>query len=131
MRKLWKNMALVLAAALTVCAGAFLSACGDNAYSVKLQYEDGTAVNGKTDGLGGLTEKEVFIQWCLSSDNGKCSTPVAVDENGKASCDAESLQKSLGEGKYDVHVLYLSDSYTYEVPQVSAPGEIVITVKAK
>ncbi len=140
MKTLFKSLTLAIALSLAVCVGVFAAACGDKdnnkeqgeQYSVYVVYSDGTAVNGHTDGTGydmaTDTETSIFVQWCSGE---RCSTPVRLGTDGKASISASKLEDALG-GKPD-HITLLSVKGYTENPtkEISGAGEAKITLGAK
>ncbi len=140
MKTLFKSLTLAIALSLAVCVGVFAAACGDKdnnkeqgeQYSVYVVYSDGTAVNGHTDGTGydmaTYTETSIFVQWCSGE---RCSTPVRLGADGKASISASKLEEALG-GKPD-HITLLSVKGYTENPtkEISGAGEAKITLGAK
>lgn len=142
MKKFIKSLALALAlTAAVVCAGIFAAACdkdggndGGDKYSVYVVYENGTAVNGHTDGTGydmkTNTESAVYVKWCKGT---RCPDPVLLGTDGKASIDAATLEAAL-DGKPDyVEVLYVknfSDANNVSAHvEITGTGEVKITVK--
>lgn len=97
MKKLFKNLAVVLLTVCAVFACAFaVSACNNEpTYTFIIQYEDGTPVNGKTAGLDGgkvMTQicTDTLCQPLIDTYTGRDIYP---DENGKL----ELTQKKINE----------------------------------
>lgn len=110
---------LIIALAFTLCCFAF-AGCGEKSayFEITVTYEDGTLVNGLTDGTAGVDENgkaktEIQVQLCI--ENGGCATPVALDEKGKCKIKISELEESLNfDGDLQVHLLGVKDNYTYD-----------------
>ncbi|MBD5632393.1 MAG: hypothetical protein HDP34_04110 [Clostridia bacterium] len=127
------TVALVIALSVT-CMALFATACDgndDKNYSVTVVYADGTAVNGTTDGTGGMDGKTVQIQVCQKDDPTKCYQLVSVDANGKVTIEAEKIEAVLGTVTYAVHVQGLPTGYTYDDNYTLSQSSRSITITLK
>ncbi|MDE6000840.1 MAG: hypothetical protein K2G96_00740 [Clostridia bacterium] len=142
MKKLFKSLTLALTVALAaVCLGVFAAACCDKnydgeVYAVYVVYEDGTPVNGHTDGTGFnvndlANETYISVKWC--NENG-CPNPIFLGTDGKASIKVSDLEAAgFKEGDKGVptyvEIINLKAEYgtTYH-KDITGPGEVKITL---
>lgn len=140
-----KKTILTIAATLAVIVAALLaafafSACVKKAdsYAFTVVYEDGTPVNGLTDGTAGVKENgddgtEVQIQICavdsVTHETGFCTTPQAIGADGKIEIKPDE-SKLGGNQKWHVQINGM-DGYTYEDLYLDGYGEYKITLVAK
>lgn len=142
MKKLFKALTLALTVALAaVCISVFAAACGKDkggepVYAVYVVYEDGTPVNGHTDGTGwNLNDPEhetyISVKWCNA--NG-CPTPVLLGADGKASIKVSEMEAAgFKEGDKGVptyvEIIDLTAEYGLTVHQnITGAGEVKITL---
>ena len=134
MKKIAKKLATVLSLALVVlCFGMFAAACGDDdkttadAYTVKLVYSDGTAVDG--------TKVDTTVQLChvnAAGEEGTCFLPKKVGADGTCNfTTVDTVALKSGE-KFHVKLNKLPDGYSYdanaETLYFTAYGSITITI---
>ncbi len=134
MKKLAKQWSVFLALAVIVgCFALFATACGDDnntkGYSVVVQYEDGTPVDGNS-GTGGLNEDSVMVQFCVilaNGETGTCYTQTKLGSDGKlTNNDLPALEEGQ---KYHVILNGLPADYTYDDIYMEKPGTVTITIK--
>lgn len=139
MKSIFKKIALLSALVISVvCLGLFAAACGEDsadAYTITLVYENGKAVNGKTDGANGKT---ITFQLCFADGSGCLATTAEVDENGKASISVADVKDTTA--TYHVQLNNVPANYGGSNDDlgiletdinVSKPGSYKITLKAK
>ncbi|MDE6597483.1 MAG: hypothetical protein K2K60_02465 [Clostridia bacterium] len=144
MKKLFKGLTLALTVALAaVCISVFAAACdkgGDKdegeVYSVYVVYEDGTPVNGHTDGtgydMGTNASTYVFVKWCKGT---ACPNPIPLGTDGKAKISASKLESEIGGAPDYVEILYVKNVNSYNAAEnisahlsVTSTGEVKITL---
>lgn len=135
MQKLFKRLTVVLAAVLAVvCLGVFAAACTDDnsnkdSYTVTVQYEDGTPVDGSKTGMQ--------VQICIWIDATKevknCYGTFNVGTDGKATVPvSEKGYFDLPENtSYHWQVNGVPEGYTYEEHGyvVKTPQDVTIVLK--
>lgn len=129
MKNTFKRIIPLLATILLVCSVCLgVLACSKpetKDYNVTVVYQDNTAVNGSTDGIGGVDPEtgdastQVLVQFCNKTTE-KCATPVLLGTDGKVTVSAETLKNSIGEGTYQVKLIGLKGQYKYEVAEVTS-----------
>jgi hypothetical protein len=137
MQKILKTLLITIISVAAICFACFAAGCGDkgnntsSTYSVKVIYENGDAVNGWTDGKGGVdavTDESltyIYAQWCGVSTT-QCADPVQLSTEGKASISASVLKEKLGDAPYHLQLNGVLDTYTYDEVTVTGPGEVTI-----
>lgn len=133
MKNLFKKITVVLAAVLAVvCLGVFATACTDDnsgSYTVTVQYEDGTPVDGSKTGM----QVQICVWVEATHEIGKCYGTFNVGEDGKASVPAgEKGYFKLPENtKYHWQVNNVPEGYTYGEHDyiVDKPQNVTIVLK--
>ena len=122
-RRIITIIATLAVIAATLCIGLALTACDTNkadSYTFIVTYEDGTPVNGLTDGTAGVTETQIQVRICASNPDthvdGFCNIPKAVGENGKVEFKPSDLDESKRKDSEKWHVALdgVKDGYTYD-----------------
>lgn len=133
-----KFTAIILSLALVVAFALFTTACDPTpsdptTYNITVVYENGTAVNGKLDGVGfnaaDGTETNVKIQFC-NMDGSNCGTPVLLSENGTCTLTVSQIKTEIGNGPYKIKVANGPDGYVYDYVQLGSNANITITLVA-
>ena len=139
MKNTFKRIIPLLATILLVCSVCLgVMACSKPAakdYNVTVVYEDNTAVNGTTDGIGGVNPEtgdaltQVLVQFC-NKESGQCATPVLLGTDGKLTISSATLENSIGTGTYQVKLIGLKGQYYYDIAEVTSSSTSAnITVK--
>ncbi len=138
MKNTFKRIIPLLASILLVCCVCLgVMACskpGITEYNITVVYEDDSAVNGSTDGIGGVNPDtgdaltQILVQFC-NKESGQCATPVLLGTDGKVTVSASTLKDSIGTGTYQVKLIGLKSNFYYDVAEVSSSnGNAKITV---
>lgn len=133
MKKIIRTLTIAVIALVAVFACTFALACngdGDNKsdYNFTIVYEDGTAVNGQTDGVNG---GKVATQICLPESEGGMCVPLSVgpnifpDKNGKLSL-SQAKVNELFNSTTDVTVFIF---HVMAVPGHKADCEVSVNGK--
>ncbi len=133
MKNIKRIVFLVLSLVLVLTMGAMMVGCGEpevDTITVTLNYPNGTAVNGATDGITeGDRYYAISVQICTVDEAGEqlaCSTPVDVSADGKAVFKKSELPV-LNEGdKYKVKVTRAPEGYTAN--DIVLNGETSVTI---
>ena len=100
------------------------------AYVFTVVYPDGSAVNGATDGTGGMNEDTAYIQLCDASGE-QCYAPQKIGADGKVTVDKATVHAQLGDG--ELHVKIIGAPAGYSAPELninSDMSEITVTLVA-
>ncbi|MDE5722466.1 MAG: hypothetical protein K2I30_07015 [Clostridia bacterium] len=141
LRKITLGAVIALA---VVCMGIFAAACdknddGGEAYVITVLYPNGSAVDGQTEGTGGVIgdgEQGTFVmvQLCDADNEEHCYTQLRLGADGKLSIPASELEEALsGVNNFAVHLNGLPEGYGYDDNyKVSKTNkEVTITLKLK
>ena len=144
-RRIITIIATLAVIAATLCMGLALTACDTNkanSYTFIVTYEDGTPVNGLTDGNAGVTADggdgtEVQVQICAANPDthvtGFCNAPKAIGADGKVEFKNSELNASQLKDGEKWHVqINGKDDYTYDEDiYLDGYKEYTIVLKAK
>lgn len=147
MIKTLKKLTLTLAISVAViCACAFAAACnkeedapaGDY-YVITVLYPDGKAVNGQTDGTGGVKPGSdgeagtfVQVQFCDADNEAVCYKKLDLGADGKLSVDASVLENAIsGASNFAVHLTGLPKGYTYDDNYTVSKTSKTLTINLK
>lgn len=131
MKKLFKRISLILAAAVAVaCMGVFAVACTDDngggktSYTITVEYSDGSAVDGTATGM--------TVQICeyiiATGKLGACYGTYNVGADGKATIPAEDYWTLKNNTKYHWQINNPPAGYVADEDTVlqDAPGDLTI-----
>ena len=147
MIKTLKRLTLTLAISVAViCACAFAAACnkeddaptGDS-YVITVLYPDGKAVNGLTDGTGGVKPGSdgeagtfVQVQFCDADNESVCYRKLNLGADGKLSIDANELENAISVAtNFAVHLTGLPKGYTYDNNYTVSKTSKTLTINLK
>ncbi|MDE6867788.1 MAG: hypothetical protein K2J83_01425 [Clostridia bacterium] len=132
-------LALIVA---VLCMGLTMTACKPTSYVIKVVYEDGTPVNGLTDGTAGVTaggdeDTKIQVQICAANpeteQTGFCTEPIDLGADGTISfTESQFKGNTLDEGfKWHVQLLGVKDGFTYEDLYLDGYNTYTITLVAQ
>lgn len=119
---------LIIALAFTLCCFAF-AGCGEKSayFEITVTYEDGTPVNGLTDGDNGSA---IQIQIC--TDTNCYGTPFNLDKKGKCKIKIAELEEAGFTGDLQLHLNnteLFTDEDTVIINKDNPKIKIVLTEK--
>ena len=137
MKKIIRTLTIAVIALVAVFACTFALACnGGNDdggkksdYNFTIVYEDGTAVNGQTDGVnGGKVGTQVCTKVCISLD----LKGIYPDKNGKLGLSQSDINKwfdsTTDVTEFAFHVLNVKDCKDDVEISVNGKGDYKVTV---
>lgn len=142
MKKILRTLAVAVIAVAAVLACTFAVACSEphaekSDYNFTIVYADGTAVNGKTDGLNEMYDYQVTTQICLpASEGGKCVTLFTAglfpNQYGELNLSQAKVDELFGKTatKFAFHAIGVKDcKHDCEI-EVDGPGDYTLKLTA-